>query len=81
MHKVFEREGIDPLTTDEDELSQVWTKAREWYLALAFLMGADCTHYGRLLENYENDFTQEVDHYPHTRTVRCFQHPGQLQGG
>ena len=46
MHKVFEQEGIDPLTTDEDELQQVRTKAREWYLALAFLMGTDCTHYG-----------------------------------
>ena len=46
MHKVFEQEGIDPLTTDEDELQQVRTKACEWYLALAFLMGADCTHYG-----------------------------------
>ena len=46
MHKVFEQEGIDPLTTDEDELQQVQTKACEWYLVLAFLMGADYTHYG-----------------------------------
>ena len=46
MCKVFEQEGIDPLTTDEDELHQVWTKAHEWYLALAFLMGANHTCYG-----------------------------------
>ena len=46
MRKVFEQEGIDPLTTNEDELQQMQTKAHEWYLALAFLMGADCTCYG-----------------------------------
>ena len=46
MRKVFEHDGIDPLTTDEDKLLQVCTKAQEWYLALAFLMDADCTHYG-----------------------------------
>ena len=68
MRKVFEQEGIDPLTTDEEELQQVRVKACEWYLALAFLMGADRTRFGRLLETYENDFTQGVDRYPRTRT-------------
>ena len=68
MRKVFEQEGIDPLTTDEGELQQVRNSAREWYLALAFLMGADRTRFGRLLEAYENDFTQGVDRYPRTRT-------------
>ena len=46
MRKLFEQEGIDPLATNEEELQQVRTKAREWYLALAFLMGADCTRFG-----------------------------------
>ena len=46
MCKAFEQEGIDPLTTDEEELQQVRTIAREWYLALAFLMGADHTCFG-----------------------------------
>ena len=68
MRKVFEQEGIDPLTADEEQLQLVCAKAREWYLALAFLMGADRTHFGRLLETYENDFTQGLDRYPHTRT-------------
>ena len=68
MCKVLEQEGIDHLTTNEDELQQVQTKACEWYLALAFLMGADHTHYGRLLETYENNFTHGVDHYPRTMT-------------
>ena len=76
---MFEQEGIDPLTTDEDKLQQVQTKAGEWYLALAFLMEADCTHYGQLLETYENDFTPGVDCY--LRTNRCIQYPGQLEGG
>ena len=31
-------------------------------------MGADHTHFGRLLETYENNFTQGLDRYPHTRT-------------
>ena len=46
MRKVFEQEGIDPLTADEEQLQLVHAKAREWYLALAFLMGADCTRFG-----------------------------------
>ena len=46
MCKVLEQEGIDPLTTNDEELQQVLTKAHEWYLALAFLMGADRTHFG-----------------------------------
>ena len=68
MCKVFEQEGIDPLTADKEELQQVRVKACEWYLALAFLMGADSTHFGQLLETYENDFTQGIDWYPRTRT-------------
>ena len=47
MRKVFEQEGIDPLTADEEQLQLVRAKAREWYLALAFLMGADHTRFGR----------------------------------
>ena len=46
MNKVFEHEGINPLTTNEEELQQVQAKAREWYLALAFLMGSDHTPFG-----------------------------------
>ena len=61
MCKVFEQEGIDPLTADEEQLQLVRAKAREWYLALAFLMGADCTHFGQFLETYKNDFTQGLD--------------------
>ena len=68
MRKVFKQEGIDPHTTDEDDLHHVHTKACEWYLTLAFLMGADCTHYEQHLDNYKNNFTQGVDHYPCTRT-------------
>ena len=64
MRKVFEHEDIDPLTTNEEELQQVQAKAHEWYHALAFLMGADHTCFGRLLETYENDFTQGIDQYP-----------------
>ena len=58
MRKVFEQEGINPLTADEEELEQVRAKACEWYLALAFLLGADHTCFGQLLETYKNDFMQ-----------------------
>ena len=68
MRKVFEQEGINPLTTNEEEMQQVQAKACEWYLALAFLMGADRTCFGQLLETYKNDFTQGVDQYLRTRT-------------
>jgi hypothetical protein len=40
--------------------------AREQYLACAFLLGADCKRYGKLLENLENDYTQKNNRWPKT---------------
>jgi hypothetical protein len=40
--------------------------AKEKYLACAFVMGADKTRYGRLMEDLENSFTQGSDKYPKT---------------
>jgi hypothetical protein len=41
-------------------------KALEETYAMAFLMGSDCTRYGRLIENTEHAFLQKEDRYPKT---------------
>jgi hypothetical protein len=40
--------------------------SRDAYLAIAFLLGADCNRYGALIEKLENDFIQGKDKYPKT---------------
>jgi hypothetical protein len=42
--------------------------AKEQYLACAFILGADKTRYGRMLEDLKNSFTQGVDKYPKNMT-------------
>ena len=38
--------------------------AREQVLAISLLVRSDHSHYGKLLEDLENDFTQGHDNYP-----------------
>ena len=38
------------------------------YLAVAFLLGADRSRYGRLIEDLENDFLQGRNNFPTTLT-------------
>ncbi len=38
-------------------------------MAVAFLLGADCARYGRLIEILENDYLQGQNKYPRTVTT------------
>ena len=49
---------------DEDELAAAEAAARERVLTISLLVGSDHAHYGKLLEDLENDFTQGRDNYP-----------------
>ena len=49
---------------DNDKLAATEAAARERVLAIGLLVGSDCSHYGKLLEDLENDFTQGRDNYP-----------------
>ena len=69
---------------------QVEELGKEWYFALAFLMGSDQTYFRHLLKNLENEYTQGHDNYPKMQTaaynhlVECKQDPQnmmQMTGG
>ena len=62
--KVLEHHNIAPATATATQKENARIEAQEWYYGLAFLMGADCVHFGRYLVDLENDFMQGVDQYP-----------------
>ena len=48
------------------EMTQAQHEAKEIYLAIAFLSGADHQHYGSLLLEMENSYLQQINCYPTT---------------
>ena len=62
--------SIEASVAINTQLTDAETKktAQEQYLAVAFLLGADRSKFGRLLENLENDFLQGQNNYPKTIT-------------
>ena len=56
-------EGKKKIEDLNDEDKQ---KARDMYLATAFILGCDRTRYGKLVENMENDYLQGRGAYPKT---------------
>jgi hypothetical protein len=43
--------GIDPSTATFDELMNARKLVQEQYLVVAFLLGVDCTQYGKIIED------------------------------
>ena len=60
----LEAAGVKPDKATNAQLAMAKVAARECVLAIGLLTGSDCTHYGKLLEDLENDFTQGWDNYP-----------------
>jgi hypothetical protein len=58
--------GHDRSIASSSILVDAEQKAKDKYLACAFLLGSDKTRYGRLIEDLENSFTQGVDKFPKT---------------
>ena len=46
------------------ELAAAEATVKECMLVIGLLIGSDCAHYGKLLEDLENDVTQGQDNYP-----------------
>ena len=46
------------------EMTQAQNEAKQIYLAIAFLSGADCQHYDPLLLEKENSYLQRINRYP-----------------
>ena len=51
-------------SVSDSQLELIRKRARDSYLAVAFLMGADRGRYGLLIQDLENSFTQGTDKYP-----------------
>ena len=62
--KVLKHHDIAPAMATARQKENAQNEAQEWYYGLAFLMGADCVHFGRYLVDLENDFMQGIDRYP-----------------
>jgi hypothetical protein len=60
--------GRDRAIASDASIADAEQLAKEKYLACAFILGADKTRYGRLLEDLENSFTQGSDKFPKNMT-------------
>jgi hypothetical protein len=60
--------GRDRVIASDEVIADAERLAKEKYLACAFILGADKTRYGRLLEDLENSFTQGSDKFPKNMT-------------
>lgn len=58
--------SMDNASPEQKFAAQV--KAKEYSLACAFILGADRTRFGKLVEDLENSYTQGQDKYPKTMT-------------
>ena len=58
--------GLSVTSASDAERKAARQAARQQYLAVAFLMGADRNRYGLLIQDLENDFIQGNDKYPKT---------------
>ena len=56
--------GLDIDDLDEDELTELTQQTYERYIATSFVLAADRSRYGRLIEGLENDYLQGQNNYP-----------------
>ena len=59
----FANDVIVPMAA---EMTQAQNEAKEIYLAIAFISGADCQCHSLLLWEMENSYLQRINHYPTT---------------
>jgi hypothetical protein len=57
---------IDVDTAQPEELLMMAKESKDWFLATAFLKGADKTRYGKLIEDTRNSFLQGNNNFPRT---------------
>ena len=58
--------AIDVTAPMAVEMTQVQNEAKEMYLAIAFISGADCQHYGLFLLEMENSYLRRINCCPTT---------------
>lgn len=58
-------------TANEEQKLAARKTAKQWYLAISFLLGANQQRFGGLIEDLANDYLMGTDNYPQTLT-ECF---------
>ena len=58
--------GVKYTEGTDDQKTKIHAAAKELYSATCFFLGADKHWYGRLIENTENSFIQNMIQYPKT---------------
>ena len=66
LKQQYKKKKLDPLTASVSEIKEVKEDARDEYLAIMFILGADRRRFGKYIEDLENDYLQGKDHYPKT---------------
>ena len=69
LKSVANEEGIDVDKATPTELQRLRAASKERYLAVAFILSADRSRYGRYIEDLENNYLQGVNKYPKTVTA------------
>jgi hypothetical protein len=69
VNSLLVENGVDPLTATIKQSAIAFKATQDQYLAVAFLLRADKSRYGKLVENLENDHTQGQDRYPKSLTA------------
>jgi hypothetical protein len=69
IEDVLQEANLNRTTASDAELQLAIVMARMQYLSCALIISADCTQYGQLLEDLENEFVQGTDKYPKTLTA------------
>jgi hypothetical protein len=62
----LDKQGLTATGASADEMEDATDVAKQQYLAIAFLAGADRAHYGKLLNELENSYLKGRDEYPTT---------------
>jgi hypothetical protein len=60
----LEAAGVNPASASQSEKETATTEARDTTIACAFILGADKSRFGKLMEDLENAYTQGDDKYP-----------------
>ena len=68
VEDVLKLGNLTRATASAADLDQAMQAAREMYLASAFIMGADRSRFGKLIEDLENNYTMSSNRWPTTMT-------------
>ncbi len=61
VEKALASKQVTIKTASREQTETSKNFARELYLACAFLLGADCNRYGKLIEDQEDNYVQGKD--------------------